>query len=83
MFHCPPAIGLSQLSFTAEKYVLHLPNWACRRDLASLTVKDDLLALIGDRYKLRGEVDAVDKDRIFLVPRLDGISYSLRMLLGP
>ncbi|MPS90003.1 MAG: hypothetical protein E2585_15160 [Comamonas sp.] len=81
--HCPPVIGISPLSFTAENYVLHLLNWACRRDVTLLTVKDDLLALIGDRYGVTGQVDAVDKDRIFLAPRLGGISYSLRMLLGP
>lgn len=81
--HCPPAIGLSQLSFTAENYVLHLLNWACRRDAALLTVKDDLLSLIGDRCGVKGQVGAVGKDRTFLAPRLGGISYNLRMLLGP
>lgn len=79
---CPPAIGLSQLSFTAENYVLHLLNWACHKDEALLTVKDDLLALIDGRYGLKRQEDAVNKDRIFLAPRLGGISYNLRMLLG-
>lgn len=80
---CPPAIGLSQLSFTAENYVLHLLNWACRKDEALLAVKDDLLTLIGGRYGLKRQADAVNKDRIFLAPRLGGISYHMRMLLGP
>lgn len=81
--HCPPAIGLSQLSFTAENYVLHLLNWACRKDEALLEVKDDLLTLIGARYGLKRQADAVNKDRVFLAPRLGGISYHMRMLLGP
>lgn len=63
--------------------MLHLLDWACLRDVALLTIKGDLLALIGDRYGVKGQVDAVGVDRIFLAPRLGGISYSLRMLLGP
>lgn len=80
--HCPPAIGVSKLSLTAEAYVPNLLHRICQRDPALTAVKDELAALIAERYGITDRVGGVPEGRVFLAPKVNAISQGLRSIFG-
>ncbi len=83
LWYCPAVTKASRLSVTAEAYVFHLLNKCCDKDPALMKIKDGLIRLICERFRIRDKTSQCKNDKIFLGPRVSSFAVGLRLLIDP
>lgn len=81
--YCPVHMKPSQLSLTAEAYVLYLLQKCCDKDPALMAIKSSLIRLLSDRFRIQANTRCRDTGKIFLAPRVSSFAVGLRSLLYP
>ena len=83
LLSCSPAVvGYSKQSLIAKEYVFYAIKRTCQSDPSLMTIKDKLIQLINERFKIYDQTECARKPRVFVAPNPSSVKVSLSQFIG-
>ena len=80
--YSPAVVGFSKQSLTASSYVFYALKRGCQSDPALMAIKDTLIKLINERFKIYNQTECGRETRLFVAPRHSLLTVGIRALIG-